>query len=460
MPSLRRASLLHAVHYMRLLYEQNQSYLRGGEEQSSSLKGFEVELPNLRFIQGQFHDFIVSMKEKQDLSVMDQAFLDVCNTIPDAGAYLISLKLNARERIRWIEDALRASRKLQNELTTQAHLGNLGLAHNELGELSQAIEYYQQAFHVAKEIGDRYHQGAWLGNLGNIYSLQGNHEKAIEYHQRHLDLMREIKNMLGEGHALANLGVSYAYLGQLPKAIENYKQHLSLATQLGDRREQSRALMNLGFAYFDAGNLDVASHSLNDALQIATDLGDTITQILVMGGLADIAIDRNEYVGAIQLLQDALSTLQNTHDVEAELRLIQSLGNAYSASDDFEQALQTYSWLYDLAHSIGAKAAMCSALANQTSLNRYMGDFAGAIRVGKQALELARQIQSLSDESFVRWQLALIDEANEEFEKAALEMNAVIEMEEHFGSLDVEKHREHLKNLIHRTGRLSASDWE
>ena len=63
MPSLRRASLLHAVHYMRLLYEQNQSYLRGGEEQSSSLKGFEVELPNLRFIQGQFHDFIGSMKE-------------------------------------------------------------------------------------------------------------------------------------------------------------------------------------------------------------------------------------------------------------------------------------------------------------------------------------------------------------------------------------------------------------
>lgn len=448
MPGIQKASLRHAAYYVQLLYQHNQGYLRGGEEQASALHQFEIELPNLRSIQENIPRLLGPLDKKHELSQMDQAFLEVSNTIPDAGAYLINVKLNARERIRWLEDALRASQRLQNDVTTQAHMGNLGLAHYELGELPEAIEYFQQALQVAEKIGDHYHQGAWLGDLGNAYSLLGEHVKAIEYHEHHLELAREIKDKRGEGHALANLGVSYAFLGQLPQAIENYKEHLSLARQQGDRYEESRALMNLGFALFDAADFDASLDYLNSAKWITTELGDMVTWSLVMGGLADIAIERNEYAAAIQLLQDALKVLRDIHGIEAELRLIQSLGNAYSASDDLEHAMQTYSQLYDLAQSVGAKAAMCSALANQTSLYRHMGDYPSAIKTGEQALSLARQIQSQSDEAFVRWQFALIDEAKGMFGNAKQEMEIVIEMEEQFGSLDLERHRERLSLLI------------
>lgn len=451
MPSLWNASLRHAAYYVQLMYQQNQNYLHGGNDQVSSLQQFEIELPNLRSIQDTLLDLLAPLEGKHDLSQVDEALLEISNTIPDASAYLISLKLSARERIQWLEQALSASRQLQNDVTTQAHLGNLGLAYYELGELSQAIEYFQQASKLSEKIGDKYHEGAWLGNLGNIYSLLGEHEQAIAYHQRHLDLMHEIQDLRGEGHALANLGVSYASLGQLRKAIQNYKQHLSLARQLGDRHEESRALMNLGFSYYDVGELDEASLSLNSALQITIELRDPTTQSLVMGGLADIAIDRNEYSGAIQMLQDALEIMQDVHDVEAELRLTQSLGNAYFASDDFEHALEIYARLFNMAQSIGARAVMCGSLANQTSLYRHMGDFASAIRIGMQGVELAKQTQSKADEAFIRWQLALIEEAAGNIDKAESEMKAIIEMEEAFDLLNVEKHREHLKNLHAKT---------
>lgn len=451
MPSLRNASLKHAAYYVQLMYQQNQNYLRGGKDQVSSLQQFETELPNLRSVQDTLLELLAPLEGKHDLSQVDEALLEISNTIPDAGAYLISLKLNALERIQWLEKALSASRKLQNDVTTQAHVGNLGLAYCELGEFSQAIEYFQQAFQLSEKIGDRYHEGAWLGNLGNIYSLLGEHEQAITYHQRHLDLMHEIQDLRGEGHALANLGVSYASLGQLPKAIQHYKQHLSLARQLGDRHEESRALMNLGFSYYDVGDLDEASHSLNSALQITNELKDPTTHSLVMGGLADIAIDRNEYSDAIQMLQEALEIMQDVHDIEAELRLTQSLGNAYFASDDFEHALEIYARLFNMAQSLGARAIMCGSLANQTSLYRHMGDFAGAIRIGTQGVELARQTQSKADEAFIGWQFALISEATGAIDKAESEMKAVIELEEAFGSLEVEKHREYLKNLRVKT---------
>jgi tetratricopeptide (TPR) repeat protein len=207
MPDHRRASLLHAAYYLQVLYKQNDGYIQGGKEQVNSLRNFDIELPNVFLARDTLPVLVAQIGTKQELSEADRALLDICNTFPDAGAYLISMKLNATERIRWLSDALQASQKLENNVTTQAHLGNLGLAYHELGDLSRDTEYFGQALQLAEKNGDKYHQGVWLGNLGNIYSLIGDHEKAIEYHERHLDLSREISDARGEGHDLANLSL-------------------------------------------------------------------------------------------------------------------------------------------------------------------------------------------------------------------------------------------------------------
>lgn len=456
MPNRKTAALLHGAYYLRVLDGLNDLYLQGGESQTDSLKKLDVEFPNILSARKNMVDAVSNVEVPQEIGATDRALLDLCNAFPDAGAYLINVKLNSLERVRWLQDALNASLKLRNDVTTQAHLGNLGLAYYELGQLPQAVDHLLRAIQLAEQIGDKYHQGAWLGNLGNTYAIIGDHDKAIEYYEQHLKLSKEINDVRGERHVLANLGVSYAHLGNMPKAIEYYKRFLELAVQSKDRREESQALMNLGFAYYDLGDLEEADRLLQTAQEISIELGDKLTQCLVMGGLADIHIDRKDFQIAIKILTQAIELLKETHNVGAELRLLQSLGNAYTASDDYQNALATCLHVYQLAESIGAKAGMCNALANQISLYRDMGDHASAVRIGRQALDLARQIHSPSNEAFIRWQLALIDEANGENKKAEAEMKAVIEMEGQFGSLDIEKHREHLNNLIQRTDRRAT----
>jgi tetratricopeptide (TPR) repeat protein len=447
MPSHKLASFLHAAYYLRVLYDLNADYLQGGKEQIDSLTNFEHERLNVFAARDKLPELATQIDRKQPLSEIDRALLDMCNTFPDAGAYLISMKLNATVRIRWLMDALQASRELENDVTAQAHLGNLGLAYSELGDLSLAIQYFTQALQLAEKLGDKYHQGAWLGNLGNNYALMGDHEKAIEYHKRHLALAREIQDTRGEGHALANLGVSYAYFGNAPKALEHYQQYLALAVKSGDRREESQALMNLGFACFDMGDLDAAERSLKAALSISGELGDQSTQSFVMGGLADIQIERGEYPLAIRALQQAIGILQNTYNINVELHLLHSLGNAYSASEDYDHALETYSRLYTLAESVGARAAMCSALTNQISVYRRMGNLARALKIGKKGLALAKEVNSLSDEAFIRWQTGLIYEARAKKDKARVEMELAIEIESKIGSLEIEQHRNHIRDL-------------
>jgi tetratricopeptide (TPR) repeat protein len=447
MPDLIQAHLRHTIHYLRKLEAANDQYLAGYRESMSALADFDHNQTNIYAAQKWLGEYSSAISQEQILSdEISRNIVDLCNAFPDAGAYLISFRLGPHERIRWLQVALNASKRLENPVTTQAHLGNLGLAYSELGKLSLATDYFKQAMKLAEQIDDRYHQGAWLGNLGNVYARLGEHQKAIEYHQQHLGIAKDIKDARGEGHALANLGVSFAFLGKSEKALQYYKQCLNLAVQRGDHWDQSQALLNIGLAYFDIGDFEASKNNLEAALEICIGLNDPLTQALVMGGLADIRIEQNAYDAAVETLKQALQILKSNHpDIGAELRLLQSLGNAYNANNDYPQALNIYSQLYKLAESIGAKASMCSALSNQTSIYRAMGNLDHALDLGVRCLQLSKEVKSMSSEAFIRWQLGLIYQTLGEKKKAIQEMEAAIQIETQISSIDLMTHKNYLE---------------
>ena len=69
--------------------------------------------------------------------------------------------------------------------STKAY-GNLGNAHESLGDFSQAIKYHTQHLEIAKEDGDRAGEGGAYGNLGNAHRRLGDFSQAIKYHTQHL----------------------------------------------------------------------------------------------------------------------------------------------------------------------------------------------------------------------------------------------------------------------------------
>jgi tetratricopeptide (TPR) repeat protein len=219
-----------------------------------------------------------------------------------------------------------------------------------------------------------------------------------------------------------------------------------LAVRRGDRRDESQALLNIGLAHYDMGDLEQASTYLEAALQISDELGDPLTQALAMGGLADIKIDQKEFHTAIQTLKESLESLKNIHhDVGTELRLIQSLGNAYNANADYSKALDIYTLQHNVAESVGSKTSICSALANQTSIYRQVGNFGLAIETGKKGLLIAEEINSLSYKAFIRWQLGLIYEMQDEKQKAINEMEVAIQIEKQINAFEFAHHCEHLQ---------------
>ena len=151
--------------------------------------------------------------------------------------------------------AARAAENSGNPRNRSAHLGNLGIAYDDLGQYQQAIDYHERALAISQDIGDKRGEGSDLGNLGNAYANLGQYQQAIDYHQRALAISQDIGDKRGEGSDLGNLGNAYFSLGQYQQAIDYYERALAISQDIGDNRGEGSHLGNLGIAYDDLGSV-------------------------------------------------------------------------------------------------------------------------------------------------------------------------------------------------------------
>ena len=71
--------------------------------------------------------------------------IELCNDYSKVGDTILNLRQHSHERIRWLDSALTASRRLNDRSSEAAHLGSLGSAYEKLGEPHLAIKYYEKS---------------------------------------------------------------------------------------------------------------------------------------------------------------------------------------------------------------------------------------------------------------------------------------------------------------------------
>ncbi len=298
----------HAEHYKKVAGAADELFLQGGESVKNGLALFDAEWLNIQAGQAW------AAKHSSD----NDAAAALCSAYPDAGAYCLNLRLHPREHIRWREAALAAAPRMKDRRAAAAHLGNLGLAYDDLGDYRRAIEYHEQALAILREIGDRRGEGNALGNLGIAYKNLGDYPRAIEYYQQRLQIAREISDPRGEGSALGNLGNAYGSLGDYRRAIEYHEQALAILREIGDRHSEGKTLGNLGSAYGSLGEYRRAIEYCEPRLEIAREIGDRLGEGNALWNMS-LAFDKlGEHPRAIPLAEAALEIYEQIESPNAE----------------------------------------------------------------------------------------------------------------------------------------------
>lgn len=261
---LDQAATRHAAYYEKILMEANDLYLQGGAALGQGLALFDQELTNIR----------AGQAWAAAQSGVNEKAARLCNDYPDAGVYMLLLRLHPRERIAWLDAALAAARRLQERGAEGAHLNNLGNACHSLGEYRRAIEYHELALVILREIGNRRGEGNTLGNLGNAYYSRGEQRRAIDFYEQALGIFREIGDRRGKGGALGNLGLAYSSMGEYRRTIEYYEQALDIFRETGDRWREGTVRWNLSLALEELGERQQAMVQAQQALEIYRQIED------------------------------------------------------------------------------------------------------------------------------------------------------------------------------------------
>jgi tetratricopeptide (TPR) repeat protein len=217
----------HAAYYQSVLWRV-ELFLQGGKSLRMGLDLFDSEWMNIQAGQ--------SWAEAN--SAISSEIAEICSNFAWSWN-ILNLRLHPRDYMGWLEAALACARQTRNRKAEGAHLGNLGIAYKDLGDVRKAIEYFDQHLTIAHVIGDRRGEGNDLVGLGVISEALGDARKAIGYYDQSLTIAREIGDRRSEGIALFNMSLSLDELGKRAKAIDLAKLALKIFEQIKSPHAES-----------------------------------------------------------------------------------------------------------------------------------------------------------------------------------------------------------------------------
>jgi tetratricopeptide (TPR) repeat protein len=393
---LADAQQKHAKHYSKVLLQAQKLYGKGGTNLLAGLKLFDREWANIKIGQAWVKN-IIQISKKVKRSDLKQV-MPLARSYAGDGIHVLDLRLHPRDKISWFETGLTASRMMADQGAEGVHLGNLGSAYADLGEIRKAIFYHEQALNIFRKICNRSGEGVQLGNLGNRYAGLGEIRKAIEYHEQALSISREIGERMNEGVWLGNLGNRYADLGETRKATEYYDQALNISREIGDKRGEEVWLGSLGIRYADLGETRKAIEYHEQALAISREIGDRRGEGADLGNLGMAYAGLGETRKAIEYHEQALAISREIGDRRSEGADLGCLGIRYADLGETRKAIEYHEQALSIAREIGDKGREGAYLGNLGMAYAVMSETRKSIKYYEQALAIAREIGDKQNE--------------------------------------------------------------
>ena len=157
-------------------------------------------------------------------------------------------------------------------------LGNLAIAHRQMGDPGKAIEYYENAIAIyEKAIASTQDEGERqrfsrlrqvnVGNSGCAYLALGDEPKARTCFHETIDFMVDDEYRFSEAVFTGHLGQCETYCGQYQDAVRTIQKAIDLNLETEEQRSTSYFYQWIGYAYHQLDELDKACVAYNDCLR-------------------------------------------------------------------------------------------------------------------------------------------------------------------------------------------------
>lgn len=282
----------------------------------------------------------------------------------------------------------------------------------------KALAGFAVALERWEAAGDRVQVVATLNQMGIIHRGLGDIPEAVSFYERALARALEWEDRSGEAQARNNLAVVYGFLGDSDKAVQSYREALRIFEELKDSEEAGRTLYNLGVHQLERGETEAAVESLNRALEIRREAGEKKTQARILSALARARLNLGESEAALGLLRQALELSREQGDRHGEANALQQTAACYLRRGELQKALELYLQVLDLWELLGDRAQVGEVLSNLGATEIHLGNPDKALEHYTRALQIHQAMKNAAWEAYALWDIGWIYHLRQEHEIA------------------------------------------
>jgi len=310
----------------------------------------------------------------------------------------IYTQLLARERLALHRVIAEAMEQLYAS-TLQAHLVDLASHCYEAGEWAKALAYGWQAGEKALR----------------MYAPQA----ATEQLTRALSAAR-LGALAPPAMVYLLRGQAYETLGDFERARLDYETALVRAQEADEQRVAWQALIDLGLLWAERDYVRSGAYC-QQALALARQLGDPLVLAHSLNRLGNWHLNVEQPLEAVQRHQQALALFQEARDVHGLAETYDLLGIACYERGDLSLGALSFEQAEALFRQVDDRRGLASCLANLvTAGGTFESDTVVAVSLmrGEEALTLAREMEQRSAEAYVLCTLAQCLGAHGEYARA------------------------------------------
>jgi tetratricopeptide (TPR) repeat protein len=384
MPSLQTAQFRLAQHYLKKLRTAAEAVRRGHASVSYGLRIFEHEWEHIQHWQrwtGAQHD-------------ADNAIARLCLEFPLVGSDVLHMRQNPEERVAWLQTALSAAERLNDQKAQCAILFSLFEALFAVNDLHTAEQHVRRLFSLTQKTRDRLFRGRALYALGCIYEEQGVYAEACSYYRQSLEIFEGLRAVADTSMALNGLGSIALYMAEYQQAHDYFLRHLALSEASGHQGNICRALLAVAEGLWGLEDLEAAEQYARRAIGLCRALG---YQRMLSAGLLALArylVEQNNLEAACAPYEEGIQVARASGSDRNLIHGLSSLGYLQFRLGSYAEALRCFNEALKMARQSQQLRFVCNILRNMTNTYLATGNLDRARQHLREGLILAQNLGS------------------------------------------------------------------
>jgi tetratricopeptide (TPR) repeat protein len=218
-----------------------------------------------------------------------------------------------------------------------------------------------------------------LTNIANDWYRLGEIAQAVTYFEQALAVARDGENLRRIANAHMALGITCRARGQLDEAIRHCDRALALQRRLGQERLANQILNNLGDVYYSQGNVGEARRLQQQCLERGRQTKEYLAVAAAAAELARYAIADGTFRLAVDLSTEARMAADKAHNHIFRARALALQGLAAEGEGRPTAADRAFRQAFQILLARGAQVELAEACAGYSDVLRKRNDADGAL---------------------------------------------------------------------------------